>query len=117
MEDRPLARSINDHRSCPGRGHPQLTFFEFSLRMYSDTACEDIERRLVPWFKERKAVSMTVRQSLLGLDWVQFRRWPNQGGTKSPQASVVEMLTVMRMIESVAKHVKGLLLYTSIGVT
>ena len=41
--------------------------FGFSLEKYADTTPEDIEHRLVPWFKEQKAGSMSLRKGLLGL--------------------------------------------------
>lgn len=39
----------------------------FSLQRYAETPIQDVEHRLVPWFKERKAGSMTLRRSLLCL--------------------------------------------------
>jgi len=48
---------------------PELrdAFTGFSLFRYAETTQQDIERTLVPWFKHRKAGSMTLRRSLLGL--------------------------------------------------
>lgn len=48
---------------------PELrdAFCGFSLHRYADTADRDIECRLVSWFKDRKAGSMTLKRGLLGL--------------------------------------------------
>jgi hypothetical protein len=48
---------------------PELrdAFSGFSLAIYAETTEEEVKQRLVPWFKSRKAGSMTLRRSLLGL--------------------------------------------------
>ena len=165
---------------------PELrdAFSGFSLHRYAETTDQDVERRLVPWFKHRKAGSMTLRRSLVGLaqtarilrDWstsrgsaeqyfldvirssgadpkeaavalgeagstkklpalgvpiaaeslrnmgfdlckpdrhvcraigsfglVQFRKWTDRTGTKSPASSVSEMLETMTVVEKIAR--------------
>lgn len=48
---------------------PELrsAFSNFSLDAYAETSEQEVRRRLVPWFKDRKAGSMTLRQSLMSL--------------------------------------------------
>lgn len=45
----------------------QDAFSGFSLCKYAETTLHDVECRLVPWFKERRAGSMTLRRSLISL--------------------------------------------------
>jgi len=48
---------------------PELrtAFSDFSLDTYAETSEREVEQRLVRWFEDRRAGSMTLRQSLIGL--------------------------------------------------
>jgi hypothetical protein len=42
-------------------------FSGFSLSRYAETTADDVNERLLPWFKARKAGSMTLKRSLIDL--------------------------------------------------
>ncbi len=58
-------------------------FAGFDLGTFAATTDSEIHNRIVPWFKQRKAGSMTLRRSLLGLRDAALilRRWSNAHGS------------------------------------
>jgi hypothetical protein len=48
---------------------PELgsVFSGFSLRAYAQVSANHIQQRIVPWFLSRRAGSLTLRRSLVGL--------------------------------------------------
>lgn len=68
-----------------GRVIPELrdAFAGFDLGTFAATTDSEIHDRIVPWFKRRKAGSMTLRRSLLGLRDAALilRHWSNAHGS------------------------------------
>lgn len=64
---------------------PELrnAFSGFSLEKYADTTDEDVDTRLIPWFKHRNAASMTLRRSLVDLGKTSriLRDWSTKHGS------------------------------------
>lgn len=63
--------------------HLGTLFSGLSLSPYADISPDDIDKRLVPWFRARRAGSLTLRRSLLGLarSAHMLRDWSAQHGS------------------------------------